>query len=72
MGNDVEISRNGALIDRCSPATTTRCRCVSRYFDRCYPPSITKKAMPNTVAYFDISIGGKPAGRVEFDLFDDV
>lgn len=28
--------------------------------------------MPNTVAYFDISIGGAPAGRIEFELFDDV
>ena len=28
--------------------------------------------MPNTVAYFDITIGGKPAGRLTFDLFDDV
>lgn len=28
--------------------------------------------MPNTVCYFDISIGGKPAGRIEFELFDSV
>ncbi len=28
--------------------------------------------MPNKVAYFDISIGGEPAGRIEFELFDDV
>ena len=28
--------------------------------------------MPNTVAYFDITIGGEPAGRLTFDLFDDV
>lgn len=28
--------------------------------------------MPNTVVYFDITIGGQPAGRLTFDLFDDV
>jgi peptidyl-prolyl isomerase D len=28
--------------------------------------------MPNTVAYFDVTIGGEPAGRLTFDLFDDV
>jgi len=28
--------------------------------------------MPNTVAYFDITIGGQPAGRIEFELFDDI
>lgn len=28
--------------------------------------------MPNKVAYFDISIAGEPAGRIEFELFDDV
>jgi len=28
--------------------------------------------MPNTVVYFDITIGGEAAGRLTFDLFDDV
>ncbi|KAK1922649.1 cyclophilin-like domain-containing protein [Papiliotrema laurentii] len=28
--------------------------------------------MPNTVTYFDITIGGAPAGRIIFELFDDV
>ena len=28
--------------------------------------------MPNTVTYFDITIGGSPAGRLTFELFDDV
>ncbi|BEJ00423.1 hypothetical protein CcaverHIS631_0502800 [Cutaneotrichosporon cavernicola] len=28
--------------------------------------------MPNKVAYFDISIGGEAAGRIEFELFDDI
>ncbi|RXK37434.1 peptidyl-prolyl cis-trans isomerase D [Tremella mesenterica] len=28
--------------------------------------------MPNTVCYFDISIGGAPAGRLTFELYDDV
>lgn len=28
--------------------------------------------MPNTVAYFDITIAGEPAGRIVFELFDDV
>lgn len=28
--------------------------------------------MPNTTCYFDITIGGSPAGRITFDLFDDV
>lgn len=28
--------------------------------------------MPNTVTYFDITIGGAPAGRLTFELFDDV
>ncbi|ODO06081.1 peptidyl-prolyl cis-trans isomerase D [Cryptococcus wingfieldii CBS 7118] len=28
--------------------------------------------MPNTVTYFDISIGDEPAGRITFELFDDV
>jgi peptidyl-prolyl isomerase D len=28
--------------------------------------------MPNTVTYFDITIGGAPAGRITFELFDDV
>jgi peptidyl-prolyl isomerase D len=28
--------------------------------------------MPNTAAYFDITIGGTPAGRLTFDLYDDV
>jgi hypothetical protein len=34
--------------------------------------AIIPTTMPNTVAYFDITIGGKPAGRLTFDLFDDV
>ncbi|ORY33090.1 cyclophilin-like domain-containing protein [Naematelia encephala] len=28
--------------------------------------------MPNTIAYFDITIGGAPSGRLVFELFDDV
>jgi hypothetical protein len=28
--------------------------------------------MPNTIAYFDITIAAQPAGRIEFELFDDV
>lgn len=28
--------------------------------------------MPNTVVYFDITIGNEAAGRITFDLFDDV
>jgi peptidyl-prolyl isomerase D len=28
--------------------------------------------MPNTITYFDITIGGKDAGRITFELFDDV
>ncbi|KAL1407579.1 peptidyl-prolyl cis-trans isomerase cpr6 [Vanrija albida] len=28
--------------------------------------------MPNTVAYFDITIDGEPAGRIEFELFDSI
>lgn len=38
------------------------------------PSSTTSQApkMPNTVTYFDISIGGKPAGRIEFELFDSI
>ncbi|WVN88033.1 peptidyl-prolyl cis-trans isomerase D [Cryptococcus depauperatus CBS 7841] len=28
--------------------------------------------MPNTVCYFDITIAGKSAGRITFELFDDV
>ncbi|WWC98071.1 peptidyl-prolyl cis-trans isomerase D [Kwoniella sp. B9012] len=28
--------------------------------------------MPNTITYFDITIGGSPAGRLTFELFDDV
>lgn len=28
--------------------------------------------MPNTVAYFDITIAGEPAGRIEFELYDSV
>merc|ERR1711959_327530 len=29
-------------------------------------------AMPNPVVFFDITIGGAPAGRIEFELFADV
>lgn len=28
--------------------------------------------MPNTIAYFDITIANEPAGRLIFELFDDV
>jgi hypothetical protein len=28
--------------------------------------------MPNSIVYFDITIGGAPAGRLTFDLYDDV
>jgi hypothetical protein len=35
-------------------------------------PTYIAHTMPNTVAYFDITIGGEPAGRLTFDLFDDV
>jgi hypothetical protein len=28
--------------------------------------------MPNSIVYFDITIGGAPAGRLTFDLFDDI
>ncbi|KAK8843983.1 peptidyl-prolyl cis-trans isomerase D [Kwoniella newhampshirensis] len=28
--------------------------------------------MPNTICYFDMTIGGSPAGRLTFELFDDV
>merc|ERR1711968_102793 len=29
-------------------------------------------AMPNPVVFFDMEIGGAPAGRIEFELFADV
>merc|ERR1711861_87769 len=29
-------------------------------------------AMPNPVVFFDMEIGGAPAGRIEFELFSDV
>jgi hypothetical protein len=28
--------------------------------------------MPNSIVYFDITIGDAPAGRLTFELFDDV
>jgi peptidyl-prolyl isomerase D len=28
--------------------------------------------MSRTVPYFDITIGGQPAGRITFELFDDL
>jgi len=28
--------------------------------------------MAHTITYFDITIGGKDAGRITFELFDDV
>lgn len=28
--------------------------------------------MSNTIAYFDITIANEPAGRLTFELFDDV
>merc|ERR1712164_203958 len=31
-----------------------------------------KRKMPNPVVFFDMEIGGAPAGRIEFELFADV
>lgn len=28
--------------------------------------------MPNTIAYFDITIANEPVGRLIFELFDDI
>jgi peptidyl-prolyl isomerase D len=28
--------------------------------------------MPNTVCYFDITIAGESAGRITFELYDDL
>ena len=28
--------------------------------------------MPNSIVYFDITIGDAPAGRLTFELFDDI
>jgi hypothetical protein len=28
--------------------------------------------MPNTICYFDINIAGQPAGRLTFELFDEL
>lgn len=28
--------------------------------------------MPNPIAYFDITVGGQPKGRLTFELFQDV
>ncbi len=30
------------------------------------------RKMPNTICYFDITIADSPAGRITFELFDDV
>lgn len=32
----------------------------------------TSCTMPNTICYFDMSIGGQPAGRITFELYDEL
>ena len=36
------------------------------------PSSSTTTLMSNQVVFFDVAIGGRPAGRVEMTLFSDV
>lgn len=65
------------------PTSTSPVRPISRAPAVCCPRCISLfssapsrqnviDTMPNTVAYFDITIGGAAAGRIEFELFDDV
>jgi hypothetical protein len=37
-----------------------------------FSPLFITSTMPNTIAWFDITIGGEAAGRLEFELYDDV
>lgn len=45
---------------------------VRFHYQSYLPPIIATRKMPNTVVYFDITIGSESAGRITFDLYDDV
>lgn len=76
----LHLSRTLSKIDRSCPSRGTKRKSILSFHrfllplhkHLCNSTGSKNIKMPNTIAYFDITIANEPAGRLIFELFDDV